>query len=71
MITTIPIESPRARIVWRCGQRVHVSFPTLPRAFEAIFRLTDAGRPAQYRVFSDGRHWISFDCQQVMPFALV
>jgi hypothetical protein len=71
MINTIPLESLRARIVWRCGQRVHVSFPTLPRAFEAISRLTDAGRPAQYDAFSGDRHWISFDCQQVMHFALV
>ena len=66
------VSSPIKRvIIQRIAQRTLVSFPNLSRAFEAICRLSNAGRLAKYDAFIGSQHWISFDCQQVMPFALV
>jgi TPR repeat protein len=49
-----------ARHVWRHGKETHVSFPTLPRAFEAIDRLREQGRLAEYEGNLAGRYWVTF-----------
>jgi hypothetical protein len=49
---------PRARYVWKDGRSTAVSFPTLPRAFKALDKLTQAGQPADYDGRNGARHWV-------------
>jgi len=57
--------SPRlnyAAHVYRRGAQTWVSFPTLARAFKALHKLTEVGRPAEYDGNTGGRFWVLFYC---------
>ncbi|HUD74849.1 MAG TPA: hypothetical protein VMQ76_07240 [Terracidiphilus sp.] len=54
----------RARHVWRSGGQVHVSFPDLRRAFRALAMLD--GRGPAYDGHAIGRHWITFNPEEVI-----
>lgn len=58
MPTNLEATKARARWVWRFRGMVWVSFPTLPRAFEALSRLADRGEECDYDGHQDGRHWV-------------
>lgn len=55
----------QAHLVYRHRELVYTSFPTLPRAFEALCRLSDHGRLAEFDGFRGGRCWISFHREPV------
>ena len=47
-----------ASLVYRHRELVYVSFPTLPRAFEALSRLSDQGRLCEFDGYHSCRCWI-------------
>lgn len=55
----------RARYVWKYRGAIFVSLPSLPRAFEALCRLSEQGRLADYDGYTNERHWIKFDPERV------
>lgn len=55
----------RAGLVWRNAGLVYVSYPTLPRAFDALCRLQDAGYLAEFDGMSRGRLWIRFHAEPI------
>jgi hypothetical protein len=56
---------PPARLVWRGRNAVHVSFTNLPRAFDAIDRLREQAKLAEYDGQAAGRHWVMFKSRTV------